>query len=251
MRYSLNKLAISACLLATVATGSTAGAAMVARGQGAGRDATVAFSTVGDRLHITLTNSSTGDVLVPSDVLTGVFFDISGPALALSRESAVLGEGSQVHWGSAEMGGGVGGEWAYRAVLEGAPAGADYGISAAGLGLFGPHDSFPGANLDGQNGPQGLNFGLLSAGDNTLTGNSPVTGGTPLVQSSVVFTLSGLPAGFDLGSIGNVTFQYGTSLGEPSLPALIISVPAPGPAGVLAGGLLVLGRRRRGAARAV
>ena len=194
---------------------------------------------------VTLLNSSSADVLTPEDVLTGVFFSISGPTLPLVAQSAVLSEGSMVQWGMSEPGGGIGGEWAFRAGMSGAPGGAVYGISAAGLGLFGPHDSFPGANLHGQNGPQGLDFGLLSAGDNPLTGNTPVTGQFPLIQSGVVFTLSGLPDNFDLGTIGNVWVQYGTSLSEPSYVVPIISVPAPGAAMVLAGGALALARRRR------
>lgn len=246
MRITRRILALSAGLAAPALLASMAHADVMARGQANGLEATVMFATDGDRLLVTLTNSALSDVLVPANVLTAVFFDIAGLGLTLAPESAVIDDGAIVRWGSTEPGGGVGGEWAFRSGLSGAPGGALYGIGAAGFGLFGPHDSFPGANLDGQSGPQGLNYGLLSAGDNPLTGNTPVTGSNPLIQSAVVFALDGLPEGFSLGSIGNVTVQYGTSLSEPSFPATIISVPAPSAAaGVgMAMGLLAIRRRR-------
>jgi hypothetical protein len=218
---------------------------MMRRGSSSSLEATVVFQNSGSDLYITLTNSSSADVLVPADVLTAVFFDIAGPALALIPESAQLDDGAVVHWGDSEPGGGVGAEWAYRSALVGAPGSAAYGISAAGFGLFGPPDAFPGANLDGQSGPQGLNYGLLSAGDNPSTGNTPVTGGTPLIQSSVVFRLTGLPEGFDAASITNVSVQYGTSLSEPSFITPLVSAPAPGAAAVLGLALGVGGLRRR------
>jgi hypothetical protein len=235
----------AASLFALAASAGTAAADVMARGGMSSLDATVVFQRDGSNLVVTLVNSSAADVLVPADVLTGVFFSISGPTLPLVAHSATLAEGSIVRWGASEVGGGVGGEWAFRAGLTGAPGGASYGISAAGLGLFGPHDAFPGANLHGQNGPQGLDYGLLSAGDNPQTGNTPVTGHFPLIQSGVVFTLSGLPLEFDMASIGNVWVQYGTSLSEPSYVVPIISVPAPGAGAALAVGALFAARRRR------
>lgn len=238
---------VCAAVAGSAGFGAAAQADVMARGGMSSLDATVIFQHSGSDLMITLINSSSADVLAPEDVLTGVFFNISGPTLPLVAHSATLADGSIVRWGASEPGGGVGGEWAFRAGLSGAPGGATYGISAAGLGLFGPHDAFPGANLHGQGGPQGLGYGLLSTGDDPLTGNTPVTGHFPLIQSGVVFTLSGLPEGFDPGAIGNVWVQYGTSLSEPSYVVPIISVPAPGAAVMLAGGAFALSRRRRAA----
>jgi hypothetical protein len=68
------------------------------------------FDVVGSNLQVTLTNISMFDVMVPADVLTGVFFDISGSALSLSRVSAVLDSGSFVAFGSTDPGNVVGGE---------------------------------------------------------------------------------------------------------------------------------------------
>jgi hypothetical protein len=208
------------------------------------RSASVVFHVSGSNLVVTLSNDSLLDAMVPTDVLTGVFFDISGGALALGRTSAVLNAGSFVNFGITDPGNVVGGEWAYLGGLSGAPYGADYGISSAGLGLFGPGDRFPGNDLAPPASPDGLNYGVTTLGDNPLTGNAPMTGGVPLIQNSVVFTLSGLPGGFDpFASIGNVSFQYGTALDEPNVPVLI---PAPGAAALLTlGGGLAIRRRRR------
>ena len=205
----------------------------------------VDFAVDGSDLVVTLTNTSQADVLRPADILTAVFFEIAGNELVLSRESAVLGSGSSVIFGSPEVGGGVGGEWAYKSGLNGAPGDNGYGISSSGLGFFGPHDRFPGANLHGPESPAGMSFGIVSAGDDPATGNSPVTGHNgPFIKNQVVFRLGGLPAGFDpFTAIESVTFQYGTSTGEPSFPGTII--PAPGSLALLSLGGLFFARRRR------
>lgn len=184
--------------------------------------ASVNFAVDGSgNLIVTLTNTSTADVLIPSEVLTAVFFDISGNP-SLTPVSALLNTGSVVFFGS-DGGGNVGGEWAYAFGLSGAPGGATEGISSAGFGLFGA-GNFGGPNLEGPAALNGLNYGLTSAGDNLSTGNAQVTGNVPLIQNSVVFTLGGLPDGFDPGAaITNVSFQYGTRLTDPN-----VTVPEPG-----------------------
>jgi hypothetical protein len=157
--------------------------------------------------------------------------------------SALINAGSAVQFGSAP-GGVVGGEWAYRAGLSGIiddPSGSGHGISSSGLGLFGSAN-FPGSNLQGPTGVGGLQHGITSAGDNPATGNSPVTGPNAFVKNSVVFTLSGLPGGFDPSlSISDIAFQYGTSLSEPRIQ---VTVPAPG-AFALTPLIALTARRRR------
>lgn len=231
-----------AALALAVGAASSASAALMFTGASGNLEATVSFDVSGSNLVVTLTNSSANDVLIPADVLTGVYFDITGSAVSLSRISAVVPGGSAVLFGAADPGNVVGGEWAYLGGLSGAPGGAKHGISSSGLGLFGPGDLFPGSNLAGPASPGGLEYGITSAGDNPATGNTPVTGANALIKNSVVFTLGGLPGGFDLGRIGNVRFQYGTSLTEPSFPG----VPAPGAAAIAAiAGAAALKRRRR------
>jgi len=80
----------------------------------------------GGLLRVTLTNTG-GDVLIPSQILTGVFFDLAeaGP---LTPVSATLAHGSRVRFGP-DGGGNLGGEWAYRSGLFDAPGGAGGGIS--------------------------------------------------------------------------------------------------------------------------
>lgn len=204
------------------------------------RAASASFDVIGTSLVITLTNSSTSDVMVPADVLTGMFFDVSGGP-ELVRTSAVLAPGSSVVFGPTPVDGVVGGEWAFKNAF-GGPNGTDYGLSVTGLGLFGPFDRFPGENLANQNNVGGLDFGILSMGDDTGNGNTPVTGENPLIKHAVVFTLSGVDSSFDLGRLGNVYFQYGTDLDEPRDPGHLVPEPMTAVLLIIAG--LPLMRRR-------
>jgi len=200
--------------------------------------ASARFEVVGSELEVRLTNTSMFDVMVPADVLTGVFWDVTGGPLGLSRGSALLGPGSLVHFGPVDPGYVVGGEFAYVEGLSG-PRGAANGISASGLGLFGPQDRFPGTNLEGATSPNGLNYGIVPLADDLGSGNTPVTGSVPLIQFEVVFRLGGVAPDFDPEArISNVNFQYGTSLSEPNLPE---------PSGIvlLACGAALLARRTR------
>lgn len=236
----LNKTALITCM-GLLFAGSASAAQISFTGSSGSLAASVTFDTSGTDLLVTLTNTSTADALVPIDILTGVFFDIAGSPLALTRTSAVVPAGSSVFYGPTDPGGVVGGEWAYGSGLAG-PGGRAYGISSAGFGLFGPGDLFPGTDLQPPASPNGLEYGITSAGDNLATGNAPVTGGNALIQNSVVFTLSGLPTGFNPATgILNVLFQYGTDLSEPSFPG----VPEPSSLSLLAIAALVAGRRKR------
>ena len=170
--------------------------------------ASVEFAVVGGNLQVTLTNTSLTDIDAAASLLTAVFFDVAGNP-TLTPVSAVIAPGSTEEYGSPDPGGVVGGEWGY--------VGGE-GISSTGIGVFG-NANFPGSNLAGPpsgalDGPQGgiLPAGWLAAGDNSsLTGQN----GGFLTKNSVVFTLSGIGAGFDpAASISNVIFQYGTALCE-------------------------------------
>lgn len=177
---------------------------------------------VAGNLVVTLTNISTYDVLVPSAVLTAVFFNLGA---SLTPMSATLASGSTVLFGGTDAGGGVGGEWGYLSGLS--QYGANSGISSSGLGGVFGGPNFPGTNLQGPAVLDGLQYGIVSAGDDPAVGNTPVTGSYALIKNSVVFTLGGLPQDFDLGSISNVTFQYGTAMSEPSFGGHLVPEPAP------------------------
>jgi hypothetical protein len=230
--------AIAPAVLSLAAASASAGTLFASASSG-NLAAEATFEAVGGQLIITLANTSAADVLVPAEVLTGVYFNIVGSAVSLSRVSVLIDDGcSVINVGSQPVGGVVGGEFAYRGDLLG-PRGTSYGISSSGLGLFGPGDVFAGGNLAGPGDPDGLQYGMTSAGDNIMTNN----GGTdaPLIKNAVVITLSGLPMDFDPeASLTDINFQYGTALDEPNL-----LVPTPGSLSLLAAGALLAVRRRR------
>jgi len=192
-----------------------------------------------NNLTVVLTNTSTSDVTAPAEVLTALFFN-SVPS-PLTPVSAVVTAGSTVFFGGTDPDGVVGGEWAYR---------AGYGTSSAGFSIFGPGDRFPGTNLQGPDSPDGIQYGLTSAGDNPLTGNQKVTGSQALIHNSVTFTLSTAANQIDFSG---VRFQYGTALTDPSVtgtPSGGGVIPVPPSVWLLASGLVGLGllgwRRRSG-----
>ena len=205
--------------LALTAFASTANAAVTFHGSSGLLDATVTFDVVGNNLTVTLTNSSVNDATVPTDILTGVFFDLkpgAGNDPALTKVSAVVGPTSSVFLANnaantAGAGTVVGGEWAY---LNGISVSGDSGISSSGLGVFGPGNVFAGGNLEGPVDPDGIQYGISPAGDNRTTGNGGLNGRS-FIQNSVVFSFTGA-AGLiaDKDHISKVRFQYGTALDE-------------------------------------
>ena len=192
------------CALAlTLAGVGSASANTIFSGSSGSLSASANFGLSGNTLTIILTNTSLADVLVPADVLTGFFFDT---AHTLTAVSASL-NGSTVNYGSLVTD--VGEGWQYKGGVS--AQGKNAGISAAGLGIFGPTGNFftPGVSSDG------LDYGILSAGDDLSTGNTGVTGHGPLIKNSLTFTLSAA-AGFSLNELGSsVVFQFGTALDEP------------------------------------
>ena len=252
-----------AAAVALAAASFDAGASLVFGGSSGGKAATASFDVVGSSLEIVLSNTSQADTLVPSDVLTGVFFNLTGNP-ALTRISAIS-DGPTYRGATFVNGTGtvVGGEWGYQSGMS--QYAANTGISSSGLGLFGPKDVFPGANLSGPASPGGTGYGLASAGDIAGTGNGGVIG-NELTRHAVTFMLGGLASNFSLSDIGHVTFQYGTSLSEPHFASNSVNLvqgsgPGPGPGprivptaipepaslGLTVFGLaaLLIGRRRR------
>src|SRR4051812_34378316 len=110
MRSILSK---SASALSLVASVHAVAAPVLFTGSSGGFGATASFDMVGSQLQVVLSNTSTGDVLVSSDVLTAVFFSIAGDPL-LTTNSAI--SGGPTYRGSTNVsaaGSVVGGEWAY------------------------------------------------------------------------------------------------------------------------------------------
>lgn len=210
--------------------------------------------SIANQLTLTLTNTGPG-ASVPSDVLTGIFWDYAGsPLTSLTLSSAKAPTvitnnattgtnidltkvgGSKVEWGFAKTtaSSGLGGA---SGVAN--PVTQHYGIGTAGFGIS------PGLGLSGG---QQLNYGIITGYDSA---NPAVSGGT-FIKNSATFVFSGLPTGFDLTKIQNVRFQYGTALNEPSTyyiapPPPPKKVPEPGATaalGLFAIGALKLGKKK-------
>jgi hypothetical protein len=202
-------------------------------------------------LEVILTNTSTFDVVNPSQVLTGLFFNTPNP-LNLVPKSATLANGSQVFYADQPANDVVvGREWAYKSNISNqAPFNYNQGIGAAGFGIFGPHDRFESPDLSGNNNDKGslagIDYGLLSAGDDPKTGNQggiEKSGG--LVKNSVAFLMLDLPANFDVSSIDEVCFQYGSGLKD--YPCIKGTQQIPTPSlllGLLATGWKMLGKKK-------
>ncbi len=233
-------LASGACAFGLAVAAADAG--VIFAGTSLDRAASAEFTVVGTQMTVRLTNTSTNDVMTPLGILTGVFFKLTpGNSASFSAAVANLGAGSTVFFGP-NGGGNVSGEWAFADGLSGAPMSMPFGISSAGLGLFGPDKLFPGGPvLTPPDNPDGLNYGITSAGDDTSTGNAAVTGQQPLIKNEVIFTLN-CPQGFSESMIESVYFQYGTALYEGGFD---VSVPAPGALALVGLAGIAAGRRRR------
>ena len=205
------------------------------------------FAESGNKLVITLTNTSTATTSDNTSLLLGLFFDIKGSP-TLTASSAVLPSGSRIVNASGGDPGSplstttdVSGEWGYAQTssamgFSGATFNSHYGLAAAGLAFNTPIN--PGADLDADaNGHNpdlgGPDFGITSAGSTQVAGNAA----QDVIKNAITFTLNGLPSGFNLSDVCNVHFQYGTSFDEPSFGGSPPAVPAPGS---LAGGALLL-----------
>jgi hypothetical protein len=200
--------------------------------------ASASFDLVkGTQLQITLSNLG-GPAYHPSDVLTAVFFDLDGTT-TLTPVSAVLNTGSVLLNGPLSPNQSLGDNWEYLSNLSGIPGQPLQGIAAAGLGIFG-HGNF---GSHSQN-LRGADFGLVNGPTEDSSGQ---LSNLQLENNSVVFTLDGLPADFNLGAITQVEFQYGTALSpsEPMLFAHLVPVPEPSALVLLALGSTAFLLRRR------
>ena len=231
------------CVAALVARAAVAQVTFV--GSSGSLSASATFATSGNSLVVTLSNTSPADVLIQGHVLSSLFFNVDGSLLGLTpgTGSAVLAAGSSVLFGTTDPGNVVGGEWSYREGISGsAPLGLNYGISSAGFGIFNGAN-FPGTDLSPPPAVNGINYGITSMGDNPATGQSAVTGTRPLIQHAVVFTIPGLPNGFDpAASIHEVWWQYGTALSPTDIG---FSVPEPSACVLFFAGVVSLIARRR------
>src|SRR5574340_1486746 len=138
------------------------------------RAAGARFELSGSELQITLSNTATVGVSNDSQNLTALFFNISDNP-TLTKQSVALGDGSSiVEYAKSGKGHNasvvasnvtsthaqyVPSEWGY--VMGHSLAPRTYGLSAAGLGIFGPGDVFvSGHDYAPPDGLDGADFGL-------------------------------------------------------------------------------------------
>jgi hypothetical protein len=208
----------AALLLAATVTPSHATAVTLTGTGSNGRSASATFdnfSFMGNNyLQVTLTNTATHDPSAPSQILTAIFFSLSGDP-TLAKSGAFLASGSNVKNVNPDPTN-LGTEWAYKSGLS--VSGFNQGISSTGLGLFGGGDRFitcSSCDLQGPDSPDGVQYGISTLNDTTGNDNGGLDD-QQLVRNSVVFYLGGISSSFDPSlSITSVRFQYGTSLSEP------------------------------------
>ncbi len=237
----LLKLFIVFSVLASAGSGALYALPVFYSGSSGNLAASASFDLAGSTLTVTLANTSISDVTVPSEVLTGLFFNSN---YALTPVSVSLND-SLVFYGSTND---PGKGWGYKTGVSAHGMNSALSASGAVAGLGQSNFSSITMNL------QGLDYGLLSAGDDAATGNGGLTGKGkgPLFNNSLEFTLRA-PQGFTLDNLGaDVVFQYGTSLLEPSFwgapPISTVTLPTPEPGTFLllgtGFGALALAKRR-------
>lgn len=182
--------------------------------------ASALFSISGNILTITLSNtgdtSATGQD-VPGNQLTGLFFSLptgitlsTTPDGSATAPSLVQADQCDVPCGSSNVN--VGGEFAFNTGSFGAHLGS-FGISSAGY--IGTNGNLNGSDLDSPPNPDGPNFSIIAP---TGTYQFNPNGGladVPLVDGTVIFTLTISGGTLLEEQISNVSFQYGTMLTEP------------------------------------
>jgi hypothetical protein len=97
----------------------------------------------------------------------------------------------------------------------------------------------------------GLQYGIVTAGDIVGTGNTGLLKGEGLIKNSAVFTLGNWGGADASNAFSNVSFQYGTALDEPNISVDggggigVQAVPEPASLVLLGSGLAAVAARRR------
>jgi hypothetical protein len=225
--------------------------------------ATASFSFIsGTSLTVVVTNTSTFSAYGNNDLLSGLFFALSGnPTLSATSATTptLVNPGSCTASMVSVCSAGnvdIGFEYGFQYSATGFSGStltttANYGIAAAGYSLVSPNfgtgnvSKFGASpqNLDGGSGALGgLDFSILGSGYNSAASANSLRN-IPLSQNSVTFVFA-LQPGVTTLSVSNVTFAYGTN---PDSSAGASLVPEPGGLavlGVAAAGMWAARRRR-------
>lgn len=197
------------CLACSIALGGTSHAATFTLNQTSGGytyKAQADFTYVGSILTVVLTNTQTSNAVAAANgqALTGLFWNLNVPvgAATASAGSSTFGNGNG---GSYTPTNTPGQHWAYKAGAPSFGGGTNFGVGAAGFNHFGNHNAFePGGSKPVLNG---VDWGLLG-GNWNIGGNQK-----PFIISSMTFTFD-VGSSFNLNSITNVWFQYGSGFNE-------------------------------------
>lgn len=166
------------------------------------------FTYSGSILTLVLKNTQNSNLVSAGNaqILTGLFWNMNRTVTASTANisagsSYVDGNGNALGTPSETPAQ----HWARK---QGAPSwggGANYGIGAAGFGHFGPGDAF----ASGGSNPvlNGVDWGIIG-GNWNIPGNE-----SPFILNSMTFTFN-IGTGFDVNSISNVWFQYGSGFSE-------------------------------------
>lgn len=209
-------------------------------GDSVGLSAAALFEISGSTLKVTLRN--TGDTSgngwdKSANTLTGVFFDLPS-GITLSPTSARIAAGDLLQGNKCDIGPctssttNVGGEFTYEGGSSWSGHNGNNGISSSGyIDAYQGGGNFNGPNLDSPDSPDGINFGIVAP----ITGSNPFNPKTgnmtanPLIEGEVVFTMAISGGSLLETQISNVSFQYGTSIGEPHFKSKKTTVVTPPP----------------------
>jgi hypothetical protein len=226
-------------------------------------NASAEFVISGSTLTVTLRNTGdstgTSGTDSPAQTLSGVFFDLPTgitvtPVSAISP-LAIVQASSCTDGPCGGTNVNVGGEFIYATgnYTSGGHLG-DHGISSSGY-ISGDTGNFNGPNLDDPDAPNGINFGIIAdiTSSNKFKPNGGLSG-RPLIEDTVVFTMTIAGGTLTTSQISNVSFQYGTGFGEPHFGGtsggggtLGGGVPEPAMLLLVAPAFFMAARRRRSA----
>jgi len=208
----------------------SADATVMFSASGGGLSASASFTISGSsgnrQLTILLTNTdaATGAdaPTVPSEVLTGLFWNL-GSTTFTTGEATLVNGGQIIQTANCDVScsgqTNVGGEFSYASGGASWLSGTNQGIASSGyLNANTSAGNFKnGTNYDNPTALDGINFGIVPDGWTPYQGNGGLDG-VALVDGTVQFVLK-IPNGLSESDIKNVYFTYGTSANENTLHA--------------------------------